>query len=96
MTNHIYKFASGSKETSSRSGTFAPTEVTAKTKRKKVKAIQVVVAKPISAMTSVATKAKTMTPADLRKSLQAAGIVTGNGKLSANYSQVPRKKKTVK
>lgn len=101
MAKPTSKSVSETHETSSPSGTFAPTEATGKAKTGTAKTVAVVRTKkagpsvasqPIASLKDVAAKAKEMTPAELRKSLVAAGIIRTDGKLTSVYSHAPKKK----
>ena len=101
MTKHTSKSRSETQEISSPSGTYAPTEATGKATIGRAKAVDVVrtkkagpsvVDEPIASLKEVSAKARAMTPAELRKSLVAAGIIRTDGKLTSVYSH-PRKKK---
>lgn len=58
---------------------------TAKRKVKKKPSVYSL-AQPIASMEAVSAKAKKITPAELKKSLMAAGIIGSNGKLAPKYS----------
>ena len=104
MTKPTSKSVSETQKTSSRSGTSGPTGATGKAKIGKRKATAAealkgnvtppMTARPIASLIEISAKAKAMTPAELRKSLVAAGIIRSDGKLAAVYSLSPKKKTT--
>jgi hypothetical protein len=95
------KSASANPKTSSLYGTSAQTGVTAKEKKvssKKLTTKKATVKKASSAAVArtaafqvVTERVKEMTPAEFRKSLVKAGIISGSGKLTSNYKVIKTK-----